>query len=71
MVSVSCFKVVFRESDVGFRRVVVFARNGGLVNYRWLQAVSVEWASVLLSAVACLVFSVSGCGGVIGLSRRG
>ena len=33
MVSVSCFEVVLCESDVSFCRVVVFACNGGLVNY--------------------------------------
>ena len=33
MVSVSCFEVVLCESDVCFCRVVVFARDGGLVNY--------------------------------------
>ena len=36
VVSVSCFEVVFCESDVSFRCVVVFARNSGLVDYRWL-----------------------------------
>ena len=33
MVSVSCFEVVLCESDVGFCRVVVFACDGGLVDY--------------------------------------
>ena len=33
MVSVSCFEVILCESDVLFCRVVVFACNGGLVNY--------------------------------------
>ena len=55
VVSVSCFEVVLCESYVRFCRVVVFACDGGLVNYWWLQAVSVERACVLMSAVACLV----------------
>ena len=54
MVSVSCFEVVLCESNVPFCRVVVFACDGGLVNY-WLQALSVERACVLLSVVARLV----------------
>ena len=33
MVSVSYFEVVLNESDVCFCRFVVFARDGGLVNY--------------------------------------
>ena len=33
VVSLSCFEVVFCDSDVSFCRVVVFACNGGLVNY--------------------------------------
>ena len=33
MVSVSCFEVVLCGSDVRFCRVVVFACNGGLVDY--------------------------------------
>ena len=33
MVSVSCFEVVLCEPDVSFCRVVVFACDGGLVNY--------------------------------------
>ena len=33
MISVSCFEVVLCESDVRFCRVVVFACNGGLVDY--------------------------------------
>ena len=33
MVSVSCFEVFLCESDVRFCRVVVFACNGGLVDY--------------------------------------
>ena len=71
MVSVSCFEVVLCESDVRFSRVVVFAFDGGLVNYWWLQAVSVERACVLLSAVACLVINGSGGGGIISLYRCG
>ena len=31
---VSCFEVDLCESDVRFCRVVVFACNGGLVDYR-------------------------------------
>ena len=33
MVSLSCFEVVFCDSDVSFYRAVVFACDGGLVNY--------------------------------------
>ena len=33
MVSVSCFEVVFCESDIRFCGVVVFTCEGGLVNY--------------------------------------
>ena len=33
MVSASCFEIVLCESDVRFCRVVVFACNGGLVDY--------------------------------------
>ena len=33
MVFVSCFEVVLCEFDVRFCRVVVFACNGGLVDY--------------------------------------
>ena len=33
MVSLSCFEVVFCESDVSFCRVVVFACDGGSVNH--------------------------------------
>ena len=37
VVSVSCFEVFLCESYVRFCRVVVFACDGGLVNYRWLK----------------------------------
>ena len=70
MVSVSRFEVVLYEFDVRFCRAVVFACNGGLVNYCWLQEVSVGRACVLLSAVACLVINGSG-GGTISLYRCG
>ena len=40
VVSVSCFEVILCESYVRFWRVVVFACDGGLVNYWWLQAAS-------------------------------
>ena len=71
MVSVSCFEVFLCESYVRFCRVVVFACDGGLVNYRWLQAVSVERACLLLSAVAFIVINDSGGGGIISLYRCG
>ena len=48
MVSVSCLKVVFCESDVRFKSV--------------MEAVSVKWACVLLSAVACFAASCVVCG---------
>ncbi len=30
--------------------------DSGLVDYRFLKAVLVEWACILVSAVACLIF---------------
>ena len=55
--------VWFLKSDVCFCHVVAFARDGGLVNYWWLWAVSIEWTCILLSAVARLVINGSGSGG--------
>ena len=53
VVSASCFEVVPCESNVLFCPVVVFACDGGLVDYWWLKAVFVQRACVLLSPVAC------------------
>ncbi len=63
MVSVSCLKFVFSQFNVRFRSVVVLPCDGGLIYYRFLQAVSVKWACVLSSTVACFV--VLGAGGGI------
>ena len=59
MISVSRFKVIRSKSNVRVSIVVVFARNCSLVDDSRLKAVSVKWAFVLLSAVACFCF-VSG-----------
>ena len=56
VVSISCFEVVFSKSNLCFRGVVFFAFNISLVNDWWLEAISVKWAWVKLSTVACLIF---------------
>ena len=55
MVSVSRLEVVFSKSNVCFGGVSVAPDVGGLVDDRRLEAVSIERACVLLSAVACFV----------------
>ena len=64
MVSISSLEFVFCESDVCFSSVVVFTRDGCLVDDGWLQAVSVERACIFLSAVACFVSIGAAWGGV-------
>ena len=55
MVSVSRLEVVFSKSNVCFGGVIVAPGDGGLVDDRLLEAVSIERACVLLWAVACFV----------------
>ena len=55
----SRLEVVFSKSNVCFGGVIVVPGNGGLVDDRRLQAVSIERACVLLSAVAVCCFLCS------------
>ena len=63
VISVSCLEVIFCQSNVCFRSVIVLMFDGCLVDDWWLEAVSIKWAFVLLLAVACFavgcaIFSV-------------
>ena len=55
MVSVSRLEDVFMKSNVCFGGVIVPPGDGGLVDDRRLEPVSIERACVLLSAAACFV----------------
>ena len=69
MVSVSCLEVVSIKSNVCFGGVIVAPGDGGLVDDRRLEAVSIERACVLLSAVTCFVVFCVVCSGHVGVSR--
>ena len=49
------FLYLVLKSDVRFTSAIVLNCDGGLVENWWLEAVSVEWACITLSAVACFM----------------
>ena len=66
VVSVSSLEVVFCKSDVSLSGGVVLMCDSGLVDWWWLEAVSVKWTCDLLSAAASFaVFCVGVIYGVI------
>ena len=69
MVSVSRLEVVFSKSNVCFVGVIVAPGDGGWVDDRRLEVVSLEQACVLLSAVACCLSFVWSAGTLVCLDE--
>ena len=54
-------EVVFIKCNICFGGVIVAPGDGGLIDDRRLEAVSIKRACVLLSAVACFVVFCLAC----------